>query len=118
MDIQVLNRDHAAHIRSALRSADLGWRSGKENTVRIGKHLAAAVIGVVLMSPAIPIFSADSGTGLSGASQSQPVDPGAPASAYSMDVPLAYYNLSFTLSKRTGGIPPPRQGRIIANFGL
>ena len=42
----------------------------------------------------------------------------APASAYSMDVPLAYYNLSFTLSKRTGGITPPVQGRIFAYMGL
>ncbi len=41
-----------------------------------------------------------------------------PASAYSMDVPLAYYNLSFTLSKRTGGITPPVQGRIFAYMGL
>src|SRR6266498_2037422 len=42
----------------------------------------------------------------------------APASAYSMDVPLAYYNLSFTLSKRTRGITPPVQGRIFAYMGL
>jgi hypothetical protein len=45
-------------------------------------------------------------------------DPDAPASAYSMDVPLAYYNLSFTLSKRTGGITPPVQARIFAYMGL
>lgn len=50
-------------------------------------------------------------------SQSFPVPPSA-ASAYSMDVPLAYYNLSFTLSKRTGGITPPVQGRIFAYMGL
>jgi hypothetical protein len=42
----------------------------------------------------------------------------APASAYSMDVPLAYYNLSFSLSKRTGGITPPVQARIFAYMGL
>ena len=42
----------------------------------------------------------------------------APASAYSMDVPLAYYDLSFTLSKRTGGITPPVQARIFAYMGL
>ena len=35
-----------------------------------------------------------------------------------MDVPLAYYNLSFTLSKRTGGITPPVQARIFAYMGL
>jgi hypothetical protein len=46
------------------------------------------------------------------------IDPGAPTSAYSMDVPLAYYNLSFTLSKRTGGITPPVQSRMFAYMGL
>jgi hypothetical protein len=35
-----------------------------------------------------------------------------------MDVPLAYYNLSFTLGKRTGGITPPVQARIFAYMGL
>jgi hypothetical protein len=45
-------------------------------------------------------------------------DPDAPASAYSMDVPFAYYNLSFALSKRTGGITPPVQARIFAYMGL
>jgi hypothetical protein len=35
-----------------------------------------------------------------------------------MDVPLAYYKLSFTLSKRTGGITPPVQARIFAYMGL
>ena len=48
----------------------------------------------------------------------QGVPPSAPASVYGMDVPLAYYNLSFTLSKRTGGITPPVQGRIFAYMGL
>lgn len=46
------------------------------------------------------------------------VDPDAPVSSYGMDVPLAYYNLSFTLSKRTGGITPPVQARIYAYQGL
>jgi hypothetical protein len=50
--------------------------------------------------------------------QIQRVAPSASASAYGMDVPLAYYNLSFTLSKRTGGITPPVQGRIFAYMGL
>lgn len=52
------------------------------------------------------------------ASQSRVVLPSAPASAYSMDVPLAYYNLSFMLSKRTGGITPPVQARMFAYMGL
>lgn len=56
--------------------------------------------------------------GPSVASHNQHVRPAAPASAYGMDVPLAYYNLSFTLSKRTGGITPPVQGRIFAYMGL
>jgi hypothetical protein len=59
-----------------------------------------------------------SSTGASVASKTQHVAPDAPASAYGMDVPLAYYNLTFTLSKRTGGITPPVQGRIFAYMGL
>jgi hypothetical protein len=50
--------------------------------------------------------------------EGQDIPPAAPASAYGMDVPLAYYNLSFTLSKRTGGITPPVQARIFAYMGL
>jgi hypothetical protein len=46
------------------------------------------------------------------------VDPDAPTSAYGSNVPLAYYNLSFRLSKRTAGITPPVQGRIFAYMGL
>src|SRR5262245_39432960 len=46
------------------------------------------------------------------------VDPDAPVSNYGIDVPLAYYNLSFTLSKRTGGITPPVQARIYAYQGI
>jgi hypothetical protein len=52
------------------------------------------------------------------ASQNQRLPPDAPASAYGIDVPLAYYNLSFTLSKRTGGITPPVQARVFAYMGL
>jgi len=52
------------------------------------------------------------------AARDQRVFVNAPASAYDMDVPLAYYNLAFTLSKRTGGITPPVQGRIFAYMGL
>ncbi|HET7619403.1 MAG TPA: hypothetical protein VFK20_12910, partial [Vicinamibacterales bacterium] len=46
------------------------------------------------------------------------VNPAAPASAYGIDVPLAYYSLAFTLSRRTGGISPPVQARIFAYMGL
>src|SRR3974390_2194217 len=58
-------------------------------------------------------------TSLAAEKQDAPPDPGggAPASAYGMDVPLAYYNLSFTLSKRTGGITPPVPARIFAYMG-
>lgn len=70
----------------------------------IGHRPAIAVMGLVLMFPVQPA--------------SLGVPPSAPASAYGMDVPLAYYNLSFTLSKRTGGITPPVQGRIFAYMGL
>jgi hypothetical protein len=37
---------------------------------------------------------------------------------YGAEVPLAYYDLSFTLSKRTGGMTPPVQARIYAYTGL
>jgi len=42
----------------------------------------------------------------------------APVRRYGAEVPRAYYDLSFTLSKRTGGITPPVQGRIYAYMGL
>ena len=120
--------------------------------MQIEKHLAMAVIGLVLASPttnyqqtgpgtdsvrydfplqggrAVGEFSVEaaaddtgheiSWAGPSVAPQFQRVPPSAPASAYGMDVPLAYYNLSFTLSKRTGGITPPVQARIFAYMGL
>jgi hypothetical protein len=37
---------------------------------------------------------------------------------YGAEVPVAYYDLSFKLSKRTGGITPPVQARIFAYMGL
>ena len=37
---------------------------------------------------------------------------------YGAEVPLSYYDLSFKLSKRTGGITPPVQARIFAYMGL
>ena len=120
--------------------------------MQIEKHLAMAVIGLMLASPttnyqqtgpgptparydfplrggrAVGEFSVEaaaddtvheiSWAGPSVAPQLQRVPPSAPASAYGMDVPLAYYNLSFTLSKRTGGITPPVQARIFAYMGL
>ncbi len=46
------------------------------------------------------------------------VDPGAPVRSHTAEVPLAYYQLSFTLSKRTGGITPPVQARAFAYMGL
>jgi len=78
--------------------------------IQIGKLLASAVIGLAVM--------AEVGLVRSIAKAPVPVNPSAPASAYGIDVPLAYYNLSFTLSKRTGGITPPVQGRIFAYMGL
>jgi hypothetical protein len=84
-----------------------------------GTRLAMAVIGLMLMPQATPAFRADIGIVLSivnapVASHSQRIPPSAPASAYGMDVPLAYCDLSFTLSKRTGGITPPVQARNFA----
>jgi hypothetical protein len=72
--------------------------------MQIEHRLTMAVAGLALMLPVTP--AATRGR------------PGAPASAFTMDVPLAYYNLSFTLSKRTAGITPPVQGRIFAYMGL
>ena len=43
---------------------------------------------------------------------------GDPVSSYSADVPLAYYELSLTFSKRTGGFTPPVQSRAYAYMGL
>ena len=86
--------------------------------MRIGTHLATAAIGLGLLSPTAPAFVAGSSTRLSITLPGQGVPPDALASAYSMDVPLAYYTLSFTLSKRTAGITPPVQGRIFAYMGL
>jgi hypothetical protein len=78
--------------------------------MRLGKLLASAVIGLAGM--------AEVGNVRSIAKAPMTVDPSAPASAYGIDVPLAYYNLSFTLSKRTAGITPPVQGRAFAYMGL
>jgi hypothetical protein len=44
--------------------------------------------------------------------------PGAPVSSYGAEVPLAYYELSLTFSKRTGGFTPPVQARAYAYMGL
>jgi len=41
-----------------------------------------------------------------------------PVHRYGLEVPVAYYELSFKLSKRTGGITPPVQARIFAYTGL
>jgi hypothetical protein len=76
--------------------------------MRIRTPLGTAVIGLVLTCPAAPW----------GASQQSGIPPSATASTYGMDVPLAYYDLSFTLSKRTAGISPPVQARIFAYMGL
>ncbi len=106
--------------------------------MEIEQHLATAVMGLVLMSPATPAFTTGtasvqrivkapvegttrqemSSTGASGVSRNEGIAPDAPASAYGMEVPLAYYNLSFILSKRTGGITPPVEARIFAYMGL
>ena len=94
--------------------------------MRIGTHLAAAAL-LALLSPN-PSHRSDTAPyhhsvavangAVVQAMVPQGVPPDAPASAYGMDVPLAYYDLSFTLSKRTGGISPPVQARIFAYMGL
>lgn len=42
----------------------------------------------------------------------------APASAYSAEIPVAYYELSLLFSKRTAGFSPPVQSRAYAYMGL
>lgn len=84
---------------------------------------AAIVMGLTVGASGMATVGLQASTSVSSMSvtpgRSQvPVDPDAPTSAYGIDVPLAYYNLSFALSKRTGGITPPVQGRIFAYMGL
>jgi hypothetical protein len=88
--------------------------------MQTGKALAMAVIALVLTSTAAADATAkkQSSGGAAVAAQIQRASPSAPVSAYGIDVPLAYYDLSFTLSKRTGGITPPVQARIFAYMGL
>ena len=45
-------------------------------------------------------------------------DPVRSVRRFGAEVPVAYYDLSFRLSKRTGGITPPVQARIFAYMGL
>lgn len=42
----------------------------------------------------------------------------APVASYDAEVPLAYYELSLTFSRRTGGFSPPVQARAYAYMGL
>ena len=69
--------------------------------MRIGKHLATSAVCVALLSAAALRLGAGAGTVRSAMkaliTEGQDIPPAAPASAYGMDVPLAYYNLSFTL---------------------
>src|SRR5262249_43832395 len=58
------------------------------------------------IAPVFPQYWGWNGVRGRGAVDEDSIDASAPTSAYSMDVPLAYYQLSFTLSKRTGGITP------------
>jgi hypothetical protein len=53
-----------------------------------------------------------------GATAAANVDPDAPVRSYTAEVPLAYYQLSFKFSKRTGGFTPPVQARAFAYMGL
>lgn len=76
--------------------------------MQAGRYVAPFVLALVLVP----------GTLSPAGRLRQAVPPGPPASAYGMDVPLAYYNLSFALSKRTRGITPPVQARTFAYMGL
>ena len=82
-------------------------------TVELRARTSLVSFTPVVYSSLIPQFARRGG-----AVDDASVHPSAPTSAYSMDVPLAYYNLSFTLSKRTGGITPPVQARIFTYMGL
>lgn len=87
------------------------------------RYATGLMLAAVLVVPAGATCSAGTGgrtasTRPGAGSQTQQVNPAALASAYGIDVPLAYYSLAFTLSRRTGGISPPVQARIFAYMGL
>ena len=100
--------------------------------MQIGQPSTTAFLTLVLMAPATQAFNASTRSMVTAAASmnasgaTRPsvaahrlrVSPDAPASAFGMDVPLAYYDLSFALSKRTAGITPPVQARIFAYMGL
>jgi hypothetical protein len=73
--------------------------------------------GIVLTLVAVAACGRGSGDGTAVAADAV-VDPTAPVRSYGADVPLAYYRLSFALSKRTAGITPPVQARAFAYMGL
>jgi hypothetical protein len=88
--------------------------------MRIRGLLAIALIGPALISAATPLLRADGidASFVKAPDRPQRLAPGSPVSAYGSGVPLAYYDLAFTLSKRTAGITPPVQARIFGYMGL
>ena len=108
----LLRYDFRLGHRNSMPITGVGTANG--SLVQAGR--AAGQVSV--QAPADSTEQEISSTGPSVVSQRQRLPPSAPASVYGMDVPLAYYDLSFTLSKRTGGITPPVQGRIFAYMGL
>jgi hypothetical protein len=105
-----------------------------ERLERIGRGAANAswkVIPMLVIGAALMVGGCGGDTG-SDTSVAPSVDPSArelglppadsalvrPVRRYGAEVPVAYYDLSFKLSKRTGGITPPVQARIFAYMGL
>jgi hypothetical protein len=80
--------------------------------------LAAAVTSAVAASLVVALGGGCARDGEAETKVAAVVDPTAPVRSHAADVPLAYYRLSFTLSKRTGGITPPVQARAFAYMGL
>jgi hypothetical protein len=101
---------------------------------RLGRRAANASwkVSPILVIAAVLMMGGCGGDTGSDTSVAPVVDPGArergvstadsalvgPVRRYGAEVPVAYYDLSFKLSKRTGGITPPVQARIFAYMGL
>lgn len=80
-----------------------------KNATRLA--VAAALAGIITIVPA----RANIAQPYAG---EKATENGGPVSKYGVDVPVAYYELSFKLSKRTTGFTPPVQSRAYAYMGL
>ena len=98
-----------------------------EHTREVKAGSNARALAVMFVATLTAVGCGDRGNGASSsaplATRSGTWEPGRaafgrPVRHYGPEVPLSYYDLSFELSKRTGGITPPVQARIFAYMGL